>query len=228
VQDLFGGSSEKSQGSSGFALLPKEIQDAFKKLASAGTSTLLPGGTPNASAFNLPNLNPASTSALSQIQNQDFAVTPESIKSNVNAQMNPYNDSVISQIERAQNGKLSQLNSYLTSTGTYGSNRGELGANDISQSAADQVGSFLSNQFNTNLNNAISVIPTVNAQSAAGSVSAGQTQQQQTLQNQQAPISALQALAQIMGVLPQTGGSQQSGSGTSSKGIFSSIPLLGH
>ncbi len=225
MQDLFGGSSSKAQNTSqsGFALLPPEVQNAFTTLASNATNTLANGN--GASLDVLPSLPGSSTNALNQIQNQNFAITPDSIKSNINEQMNPYNDSVINQIERAQNGNLSQLNSYLTNSGTYGSNRGALGANDISQSAADQIGTFLSGQFNNSLNNALTTIPQNNAQSAAGSVQAGQLQQGQQLQNQQAPITALTQLAQIMGVLPQTGGSTAQGtsSSSSSKGI---IPTL--
>lgn len=227
MQDLFGGSNQQQQSSSGgFAQLPQSIQNAFTGLATSGTNTLNPNSTPNSSLFTLPGLSQPSTNALSQIQNQDFAITPQSIQTGVNEQMNPYNSSVINQIERAQNGNLSQLNSYLTNTGTYGSNRGELGANDISQSAADQVGSFLNGEFNTALGNSLTTIPQTNAQSAAGSVQGGQLQQSQQLQNQQAPVSALASLAQLLGVLPQSaGGSQSTGTSTSNNGIFKSIGL---
>lgn len=229
MQDLFGGSSSSSgsqSSSSGFGGLPQSIQDAFSNLATSATSTLNPGTTPNSALFTLPSLAPGSSNALSQIQNQNFAITPDSIKSNINEQMNPYNDSVINQIEKAQNGSLSQLNSYLTNSGTFGSNRGMLGASDISNTAADQIGSFLSGEYNTNLNNALTTIPQNNASSAAGSVQAGLTGQQQQTTNQQAPVSALAALAQIMGVLPTTSNEAQSSSvsqGSSSKGIFSSL-----
>lgn len=225
MQDLFGGSDSSSQQSSGgFAQLPQSIQDAFTSLAGTATNTLNPNGTPNASLETLPSLNPASSSALSQIANQNFAITPESIQSGITEQMNPYNSSVISQIQKAQNGSESALNSYLTNSGTFGSNRGMLGASDISNTAADQIGSFLNGEYNTALGNSLTTIPQTNAQSAAGSVTAGQTQQQQQFQNQQAPITALSQLAQLMGVLPTTaGGSQGTSNASSSAGA---IPAL--
>ena len=134
--------------------------------------------------------------------------------------MNPYNQSVINQIENAQNGQESQLSQYLTQAGQFGSNRGMLGASDISNQAANQIGSFLGNQYNTSLQNALTTIPQNNAQSAQGAVSGGQLQQSQALQNQQAPVSALAALSQIFGILPQSGGSTGTSSGSSSAGIF--------
>jgi hypothetical protein len=231
MQDLFGGSNSSggSQStSSGFSGLPPEIQQAFTGLATGATNTINPGGTPNSSLFTPPALPQASQDALGQIQNQNFAITPQSIQSNINEQMNPYNSSVINQIENAQNGSLSQLNSYLSNSGTFGSNRGMVGASDISNVAADQIGSFLNGQYNTSLNNALTTIPQNNAQSAAGSVQAGQTQQQQQMAAQQAPVTALGSLAQIMGVLPSNSNQSQSSSisqSTSNNGIFKSIGI---
>lgn len=221
MQDLFGGSNQSSQQTSGFGQLPASIQNAFTNLATQGTNTLAPtGGSPNSSLFTLPSLSAPSQSALNQIQNQDFAITPQSIQSGISEQMNPYNQSVINQIENAQNGQESQLSQYLTQAGQFGSNRGMLGASDISNQAANQIGSFLGNQYNTSLQNALTTIPQNNAQSAQGAVSGGQLQQSQALQNQQAPVSALAALSQIFGILPQSGGSTGTSSGSSSAGIF--------
>lgn len=225
VQSIFGGSNQQSQSSSqsGFGQLPSQIQDAFTNLATQGTNLLAPsGGSPSSSLFTLPSLNSSSNNALSSIQNQDYAITPQSIQSDINEQMNPYNSSVIGQIQNAQNGNLSQLNQYLTSAGQFGSNRGMLGANDISMQQGNQIGSFLNGEYNTALNNALTTIPQNQAQSAAGSVQAGQLQQSQALQNQEAPVSALAALSQIFGILPTNGGStsQSSGSGQSNNAMF--------
>lgn len=225
MQTLFGGSSGSSQSSSGgFGQLPAGIQNAFTNLATTGSNLLAPSGTPNATPFTLPALSAPSTNALSQLQNQDFSITPQSIKSNINEQMNPYDSSVISEIERAQNGSESQLSQMLTQAGQFGSNRGIVGASDISDNAANQIGSFKQNEFNTALQNALTTIPQAGMTSASGSVNAGLLPQQQTLQNQQAPVSALAALAQLMGVQPTTaGGGQSSGSSSSSGGIIPGI-----
>lgn len=231
VSSLFGGSKSKSTGNTasnavqqstsqnlGFSGLPTAIQNAFTNLATTSNNLLNPGGNPNSSLFLLPSLSQPTQSALSSIQNQNFAITPDSITSDIAMQMNPYNQDVINQIENAQNGTESQLNQYLTEAGQFGSNRGMLGASDISQQGANQIGSFLANQFNTALQNALTTIPQNLAQSAQGAVQAGQLTQQQQLQNQQAPLSALAALAQITGTLPTTsnqGYTQSTGTSTS-------------
>ena len=235
MQDIFGGGSSntqaQNQSTSGFSLLPQSIQDAFNSLASGATGTLTSGSptsaTPNSSLFTLPSLPSGSTNALSQLENQNFAITPQSIQTDVAEQMNPYNSSVINQIENAQNGQESQLSSYLSNAGDFGSNRGVVGSSDISNVAANEVGSFLNGEFNTALTNALTTIPQNQAGSAGSAVSSGLTQQSQALQNQQAPLSSLQALAQLLGVLPQSGGSQStgasSGSSSSSNGILPDI-----
>jgi hypothetical protein len=223
VQSIFGGSNTKQQqtqqASSGFGALPPAIQDVISQMATSAGGILDPNGTPNSSLFKLPALSSPASSALSQIENQDFAITPQSIQTDINEQMNPYNSSVIGQIENAQNGNLSQLNSYLTNSGTFGSNRGMLGASDISNVAANQIGTFLNGQFNTSLQNALTTIPQNQAQSAAGALQGGLLQQQQTLQNQLAPITALQQLAKIL----QTGVPNTSQSTGQSTGSSSSV-----
>jgi hypothetical protein len=228
MQTLFGGSSSSSgpSGITGFGSLPSAIRNAYTGLATTASNTLNPGssgggaGTPASNLFTLPSLGTGATNALSQLQNQDFAVTPQSIQSDVNEQMNPYNNSVIGQIEQAQNGQESQLSQYLTQAGQFGSNRGMVGASDISQQAANQIGSFLDNQYNTSLQNALTTIPQAGITSASGAVNAGLLQQQQGLQNQLAPVSALQALAQLTGVQPSNTNVSQQSSSSSSGGIF--------
>lgn len=230
VQSVFGGSSsnsnQQSTQASGFNALPPAIQNLISSLATSGGSLLNPSGTPNSSPFTLPSLDPSANSALSQIANENFAITPQSIQSGIKEQMDPYQSSVIGQIENAQNGSLSQLNSYLTNSGTFGSNRGMLGASDISNVAANQVGGFLSGEFNNSLNNALTTIPQNQASSAQGAVQSGLLTQQQGLQNQQAPVSALAALANLFKTgIPQssTGQSTGSSSSSSSPGIFNDL-----
>ena len=233
MQDIFGGSnsssgSQQTQSSaSGYGALPPAIQSVISNLATSGGNLLNPNGTPNASINTLPSLSAPATSALGQIQNQDFAVTPQSIQTDVNEQMNPYNSSVIGQIENAQNGSLSQLNQYLTNSGTFGSNRGMLGASDISNVAANQIGTFLNGEYNTALNNALTTIPQNQASSAAGSVGAGELQQSQALQNQQAPVTSLAQLVQLLSGVPatstSTGQGSSSANSTTNSGIFQSL-----
>lgn len=233
MQDLFGGSNSSSSAqqssSSGYNALPPAIQNVISNLATTAGNTLNPNGTPNSSINTLPSLSQPATSALSQIQNQDFNITPQSIQTDINEQMNPYDSSVIGQIENAQNGSLSQLNQYLTNSGTFGSNRGMLGASDISNVAANQVGTFLNGEYNTSLNNALTTIPQNQATGAANAVTGGQLQQSQQMQNQQAPITSLAQLVQLLQGVPsttQSTGSSES-SGQSNNGLFKSIGFGG-
>lgn len=227
MQDLFGGSNsnKNEQSTSGFSLLPKSIQDAFTGLATTAGNTLNPGGTPNASLETLPSLNSGATNALSQLSNSAFAPTAENVNNSMNLQTNPYDSSVIGSIQNAQNGNLSQLNQYLTNAGQFGSNRGMLGANDIAMQQANQVGTFKNQEFQNAMDNALTTIPQAQTTAAGNAVNAGVTQQGQQMTNQQAPITALAQLAQLMGVLPQSGGSQSTGNSnsSSSNGI---IPVL--
>lgn len=218
IQQAFGGSSSESQQSSqsGFALLPKEIQDAFKSFATTASGTLNPNGTPASSMFTLPALQPGSQTSLTNLENNKYAVTPDSFKANMDMLQNPYDSSVISQINRAATGDSSQLTSEMSKAGDFGSNRSMLGASDVSQSAADLIGSFLNNEYNNNVTNALTTIPNANMTSAENSVNAGITQQGQQMQNKQAPVSALSQLAALYGILPQTGGSTSQGTSSSS------------
>ena len=224
MKDIFGGSDSKSSSSSqsGWALLPKEIQDAFTQFATTASNTLNPDGNPNSSMMKLPDLSPGAQGALNSIQNQDFKVTPDSFGKNMKMLEDPYKESVINRIQRTATGDSSAVSSYFDKAGSFGSNRSMLANSDVAQSAADQVGSFLSGEWNSNKNDALTTIPQNGAQSAAGAVQGGQTAQQMQLANQQAPVTALQKLSTLLGILPTSGGSTSSGNSTSrtSEGLF--------
>jgi hypothetical protein len=222
MQTLFGGSSSSSgpSGQTGFNALPPQIQQLFTGLASGASNTLNPGGTPNSSITSLPGLNTGATTGLSQLSNETGAITPESINTDITEQMNPYNSSVIGQIENAQNGNMSQLTNYLSNSGAYGANRGALGANDIAMQQANQVGGFLNGEYNTALNNALTTIPQANTTAATGAVNSGLLTQQQQLQNQLAPASALQLLSSIIAPVPSNTSVSQQSSSSSSGGIL--------
>jgi hypothetical protein len=225
MKTLFGGTDSQSTSSSGFSQLPKELQNAWKNLGTQATNIL---GNANSAApmFTLPNLGTGAQSALDQIA-KGFTPDANQLQSDINMQANPYDKSVIDTINREAAGEGSQLNSYYTNAGTMGSNRGALSANDIDLSRLQQIGTFKDQEFQNALNNALQVLPALRAQSAQGAVQGGLLTQGQQVQNQQAPVSALQALAQVTGVLPQSGGSTSQSTGSSQNGIFKSIGLFG-
>ena len=112
----------------------------------------------------------------------------------------------------------------LATQGQFGSNRAALGANDIANTQASEIGSLLNPEYNSAVTNALTTIPQLNAQSAQSQLQTGQFLQGQTQAANQAPITGLQSLAQILGVLPTNSG-QSTSSGSSNGfnfGLFSS------
>lgn len=146
--------------------------------------------------------------------NQGFTPTASSISSDIAMQQNPFDQSVIDGINRQGQGANSVLQQNLNAAGQFGSNRSALGANDIDLSRLQQIGQFEQGQYNTNLNNALTTLPTSRASDAATQLAAGGAQRQLNQQTQQAPITALQSIAQILGILPTNSGTS-SGSGSS-------------
>lgn len=229
---ISGGSSDSNQQSqqqatSGFQALSPQIQDVFNTLATTA-GQYLPGTGAGGSTSNMYTPLPQTageTTALNTI-NQGFNPTTSQFNSSVNEQMNPYNQDVINQINKNAYGQNSVLNQQATQAGQFGSNRQMLGANDIATTQANEIGSLLNPEYNTAVNNALTTIPQLNAQSAQAQLQGGAFQRQLAGQTAQAPLTSLSSLAQILGVLPtQSGQSTGSSSGDSSSfnfGVFSS------
>jgi len=207
MKSVFGGSESKSTAQSGWALLPPEIQNAFKSMASQASSMFPESGTA-ASMFTPTPLSEAEQSAISNI-NAGSAPTAQSIQSDIAMQTNPFDQSVIDTINREAAGQGSQLRSMLTSAGQYGSNRGVLGANDIDLTRLNQIGTFKQNQFNTALNNALTTMPAARIASTQNILNTGDYLRNLQGQTTQAPYTALARFAGLLGALPQTGGSTQ-------------------
>lgn len=212
-----GGSSGSQQSTSGFKDLPPEIQNAFKDLA-VQAQGYLPGNNASTVGMFTPQQSALTTQANNTI-GQGFAPTAQQYQNSIDMQMNPFNSSVINEINRQAQGQNSVLQQNLNAAGQFGSNRSFLGANDIDLSRQNQIGSFLQNQYNTASQNALTTIPQLQAQSAQAQLQAGQAQQAFGSQVQQAPIQSLAAIAQILGVLP-TNSSQSSGSNSGSQFSF--------
>lgn len=207
------GSSSNQSSQSGFALLPQEIQDAFKNYGSQVNSQLTGGNLTN--MFTPLGQTAGETQAYNSI-NQGFAPDQQQLTSDINMQMNPYMGSVLDQIKKQAYGANSALNSATTAAGQYGGNRGALGANDIANTQADTIGGILGGQYNTSLQNALTLLPQLREQSASAQLGAGANQRQLYAQQQQAPINGLGAIGGLLGALPQSGGSVSNGSSQSS------------
>lgn len=199
-----GGTSSSQQG---FRDLPEEIQNAFKTLATTAQNYI---GTDEATKMFTPLAQTAGETKAYNAINQGFTPTASSISSDIAMQQNPYNKYVINEINRQATGQNSELNQALSSAGQFGSNRMILGANDIDLSRTNQIGSFLQNQYDTALNNALTTLPQSRASDASAQLSAGSAQRTLASQTAQAPINSLAALSSILGVLPTNSGQSTS------------------
>lgn len=151
--------------------------------------------------------------------NKGFTPTASGLSSDISMQQNPFDASVIAGINRQGQGANSVLQQNLNSAGQFGSNRAALGANDIDLSRLQQIGQFEQGQYNTNLNNALTTLPALRQQDAKAQLAAGGSQRTLAQQTQQAPITALQTIAQILGILPTNSGTSSGSSSGFSFGI---------
>lgn len=220
VKQLFGGGGGSNSQKSGYSALPKELQKAFTPMGQAVAQYTNPNNPGVKEAFTPTPLSGAENNAVDNI-NKGFAPTADSIKSDMALQMNPYNDSVISEINRQGTGQFSVMKQALTNAGQSGSNREILGANDVDLSRQNVIGSFLNNQFNTSMNNALTTMPQGRASDASNQLSVGDMIRKLAMQTAQAPITALQAGTGM--IAPFTAGGTASGSNSNNNGIFKPI-----
>jgi hypothetical protein len=222
MQMLTGGSQSSggSQATSGFSLLPAQIQDAYKGYAGLVNNQI---ANPAAitKAFTPTPFSAAENTAIANV-NKGFAPTQDSINSDVAMQTNPFDHFVIDEINRQSGGDYSLLKQAQDAAGQSGSNRGMLGANDIDLSRLNQIGGFKQNEYNTALQNALTTLPNARAGDASAQLGVGSTVRGIQDKTNQSEFTGLAALAQLLGVLPTNGGSQSSSQqqSSSSNGIF--------
>ena len=216
---LFGGKGEKSSSQSGYSTLPPNIQNAFSKLAAEGSKYIGPSGT---AAYTPIPKTPYEIKALGQIE-KGFTPTANTMKSDLSMMMNPYDEYVINEINRQAQGADSILNKALSSAGQFASNRAMLGANDIDLTRLNQIGQFRQSQYNRALDAILNQLTESRRKDALGLMGAGQFERELALQSSSAPITALQEIAKIFGVLPQSGGTIQQSSGYAGEGILSGV-----
>jgi len=186
------GGQKTSVPASGFYSLPKNAQGAYNTYVN--NAQTLAGDT---SLF-----QPA---AFTQDQNTAFgmarnaaAPTEESIQGLIAPYMNPYMNSVISEVNRQAQGENSVLQQNMNAAGQVGSNRQLLDANDIDLSRMNTIGSLLGGQYNTALNTGLSQQQT----GINNLLQTGGMQQTQNQGMQQAPLAATEWLQSIMSGYP--------------------------
>ena len=228
TKSLFGGSDSESKttASSGFSLLPTEIQDAFTGF-SEDLASRFGGGAADQLFTPLPQTG-FETQALDAI-GQGLTPTEETLRSDIGMQMNPFDDFVIDAINREAAGESSILNQALNKAGQFNSSRGILGASDIEQQRLGTIGRFRQDQYNTALQNTLNRLPQLRGQDIGLQLGAGQFLRGLDTQTRQAPIQALSSFGGLLGALPQTGGSTSlsEGSQSSRKGAFEGATEMG-
>lgn len=208
---LGGGAQSKGSSQSGFALLPTEIQDAFKGYGTKFTG-LLPGAT---EAFTPLPQTADETNAFNTIR-QGFAPTAASLESDIGMLTNPWNDFVLGDVNRQAAGDYSILKQDIGAAGQFGSNRQRLGANDIEQTRLGTIGKLRQGQYDSALSQVFNNLIPQRQADAAGKLGIGEFQRNLSGQTAQAPYTGMLALAQALGALPQSGGSTEKQSMTKS------------
>lgn len=215
---IFGGDESKSTQSSesGYRLLPQDIKNSIEQYARQTTNMFkTPSGAE--SMFRPEGFSAQEQSILDRMLGNGYAPTASTVASDIELQMNPYNDAVINEINRQAQGENSILKQNATAAGQFGSNRQMLGANDIDLTRMDRMRSFLSDQYNTSLQNALTTLPQARLQSDLTGLSSGEAQRQLAEAQRLVPLTALQAYGGLLGALPTDGGSISSGMSKSLK-----------
>jgi len=184
----------------GFRAWPTWMQDVYRNVGKGVQNTLFTGeGQPNAALFT-PMPVTADESRAFDAMRQGFAPTPETLNADIAMFQNPYNQSVIDEINRQSGGEYSILKQAMTDAGQFGSNRQILGANDIDLTRTGQIGRFLQDQFNNSMKYALTM-PAYRASDAEALLGIGGFERGLDLQTKQAPIQALMAAGGAMSPL---------------------------
>lgn len=216
LSGLFGGSNGATTQtqSQGYSALPSQLQQGFNGLGTQVAQLTNPANPGVTNMFTPIAQTAGETQAYNSI-NQGFAPTQQSLSSDMSMLQNPYNQSVIGGINNAANSDYSILKQNQDQTGTYGSNRTTLGANDIEDQRQNMIGSLLQGQYNTALGTVFNNIIPQQQQDAYNQLNAGSAQRQLALQTSEAPITALQAGTGMISPFTAGGTSSSYNPGTS-------------
>lgn len=215
VGNLFGskGARAESTTPTGFDTLPEFAQDAFKQ----GVTGIQGLATSNPSLFAPAGFNQTQQQGFDLV-NQGFnPINADTFGQNLNMFMNPFTSNVVDttnqQILKANAGLLNQIGGDANSAGAFGGARqgaaqslqnqntlNTLASTDASLNSANY------NQASTNALNTINQGNTNMQQQIANLFNSGLTQQNQATSQQQAPLTALQALLAASQGVPVGGG----------------------
>lgn len=217
LSGLFGGSdsTQTNSSSSGYNGIPQAIQSGFNGLGTSVSQYTNPNNPGVTQAFTPIPQTASETQGYNAI-NQGFTPTQASLNSDLSMLMNPFNDSVIGGINNQANSQYSILKQNADANGQFGSNRQNLGANDIELQRQNQIGSLLQNQYNTALGQVFNNLVPQRQQDAYNQVNEGANQRALALQTSLAPVTALQAGTSM--IAPFQGSTSTGYGSTSSNG----------
>lgn len=204
---LMGGQSSSS--SNGYSALSPKLKKAFDPFGEAINKYTLPGNEGVNEAFTPLGQTAQETTAINSMTN-GFTPTADSLRRDIDMQMNPYMESVIGGVNREAQGQNSILRGSMADAGQMGSNRSILGENDIENTRLMGIGQLLGGQFNNAMGNAMNVLPGQRAADAAGQMGIGEFLRTQDFAQKQVPIAALREGTSLMAPFISGNGKQTS------------------
>lgn len=211
---LFGGSSQKSSNQAGFNALPKVAQNAYTNSTQQASDMLL---APNGQSLFTPLPQTAQETQAHNLA--QLPTTQQGVTDLTSQYLNPFTQYLTDNINQQAQGQYSAYKSALSNSGQMGSNREFLNAGLADQGRLNAIGTTLANNYNTSQQTALGQ----NQQNINNLLSQGSQERNLATQKTQAPLSALQALVQLLQGYPAT--SQGNSSGSSTNGI---LPVLGN
>lgn len=213
IGGLFGGSKSTQQQSSGYGALPKIAQQAMDEITRQGQSLLL--GSGGSKLFTPMPQTAQETQAFNLMQ---LPTTQQGVNSLVGMYLNPFQDFLIENINKQATGGYSLYKQALSDAGQMGSNREFLNAAEADRARLNAIGTSLAGNYN----NALSTGLNQNQQNIMNLLAQGDFTRGMDSQTNQAQLSALQAMAALLGVYPAT--SQGTGSTKDyGKGLFGNL-----
>lgn len=210
-----------STSNSGYGALPAFDQQALQSLIQNAQSTL---NQPNGSSIYTPI---PLTSQEQTAQNLSTPMTQQSVTNLANTYMNPYQQYLTNAINQNAATGNSQYQNQVAGSGFAAgtTNRDFLNEGYATGQTDQAIGQSLANNYNNALSTGLSQQNTDISQL----MGEGANQRQIAAGTNQAPVTALQSLAQLLGTVPATSSSTSNGYGTqSSQDNSGSMSSLGN
>ena len=182
----------------GYYALPNMYRALYDRNLNAASSALYDEDGKIKNDLFTPLPTTADEQAAFDIARNRMAPTQESLTADVNMLMNPYNDFVINDINRQAAGENSLVNQLAGRAGQIGSNRSFLGTSDVEQNRLNNIGQFRQNQYNTAINQALSVLPALRQQDISNLMNVGSFERGLDTATRQAPITGVQTAQDVL------------------------------